>query len=144
MIRESDSVFGPLQAGEDDKRITAVGKVIRPLAVDELPQLWSIFKGDMSFVGPRALLPNEIELKNGGEESIPLERVPGYSKRQSMRPGLTGVVQIYAPRDIIRKNKFRYDLLYIKKSGFFLDLGLIFLSFWITLRGKWETRTKKF
>lgn len=144
MIRESDSVFGPLQAGVDDKRVTAVGKFIRPLALDELPQLWSIFKGDMSFVGPRALLPTEIELKNGGTDSVPIDEVPGYSKRQSVRPGLTGVAQIYAPRDIIRKNKFRYDLLYIKKAGFFLDLGLIFLSFWITFRGKWETRTKKF
>lgn len=143
MIAESDSRYGPLQAGERDERVTAVGRVIRPAAMDELPQLWSIFRGEMSFVGPRALLPEEIELKSGSSESIPIEDIPGYEERQSARPGLTGLAQIYAPRDIVRKNKFRYDLVYVRNPGLWLDLRLIFLSFWITLRGKWETRAGK-
>jgi lipopolysaccharide/colanic/teichoic acid biosynthesis glycosyltransferase len=97
----------------------------------------------MSFVGPRALLPGEIEV-NGNGELIPLEKIPGYEARHRVRPGLTGLAQVYAPRDIPRRYKFKYDLLYIKKQSFWLDLKLIMLSIWITLRGKWEYRGKKF
>jgi lipopolysaccharide/colanic/teichoic acid biosynthesis glycosyltransferase len=107
-----------------------------------LPQLWNIFRGDMSFTGPRALRPGEIEVL--GEREELLENVPGFARRSSVRPGLTGVAQIYAPRDIARRNKFRYDLLYVKQQSFGLDLRLIALSFWITFRGTWESRGKKF
>ena len=117
--------------------------MLRATALDELPQLWNIVKGDMSFVGPRALLPEEIEV-HGSEELIPLEKIPGYEERCRVRPGLTGLAQIYADRDIPRRSKFRYDLLYIKKQSFWLDLKLIGLSFWITFRGKWEHRGRKF
>jgi lipopolysaccharide/colanic/teichoic acid biosynthesis glycosyltransferase len=61
-----------------------------------------------------------------------------------VRPGLTGIAQIYAARDIPRRQKFRYDKLYIRKQAFSLDLRLIMLSFWITFRGTWEARDKKF
>ena len=145
MISDSDKKFGPLQARENDKRITKIGKILRVTAMDELPQLWNIFRGDMSFVGPRALLPVEIETGEGGStEPIPISDIPGYKKRITVTPGLTGIAQIFAPRDIVRKNKFVYDLLYIKKQSFKLDIKLILLSFWITFRGKWETRGKKF
>jgi lipopolysaccharide/colanic/teichoic acid biosynthesis glycosyltransferase len=60
-----------------------------------------------------------------------------------VRPGLTGLAQVYLPTDALRRKKFQYDLLYIKKQSFLLDLKLIFLSFWITFRGKWESREKK-
>jgi lipopolysaccharide/colanic/teichoic acid biosynthesis glycosyltransferase len=143
MVPDSDHKFGPLQAAENDHRITRVGKILRATALDELPQLWNIFRGDMSFVGPRALLPEEIEV-NGDGQLVPLEEIPGYHERHIVRPGLTGLAQVYAPRDIPRRQKFKYDLLYIKKQSFWLDLKLIALSFWITLRGKWEARTRKF
>jgi lipopolysaccharide/colanic/teichoic acid biosynthesis glycosyltransferase len=110
--------------------------------MDELPQLWNIFRGDMSFVGPRALRPGEIEASDGA--FIPLEAIPGYEERCRMRPGLTGVAQIYAPRDVGRRNKFRYDRVYAKRESFWLDVRLILLSFWITFRGRWEARGKKF
>jgi lipopolysaccharide/colanic/teichoic acid biosynthesis glycosyltransferase len=61
-----------------------------------------------------------------------------------VRPGLTGIAQIFAPRDITRRNKFRYDRLYIRKQGFWFDIRLIVLSFWITARGKWEHSGSKF
>lgn len=145
MISDSDKKFGPLQAKENDKRITKVGKILRVTAMDELPQLWNIFRGDMSFVGPRALLPIEIETgPKGSKEAVPISDIPGYEQRTSVTPGLTGIAQIFAPRDIARKHKFVYDLLYIKKQSFKLDIKLILLSFWITFRGKWETRGKKF
>jgi lipopolysaccharide/colanic/teichoic acid biosynthesis glycosyltransferase len=111
--------------------------------MDELPQLWNIFRGDMSFVGPRALMPAEIELDGRGE-AVALEAIPGYAQRHLVRPGLTGLAQIYADRDIPRRHKFRYDRLYIRRQSFWLDLRLIALSFWITFRGAWEVRGRKF
>jgi lipopolysaccharide/colanic/teichoic acid biosynthesis glycosyltransferase len=143
MIPDSDERFGPLQARDGDRRVTQVGRFLRATALDELPQLWNILRGDMSFVGPRALLPGEIEV-NGNGEFTPLEKIPGYEARHRVRPGLTGLAQVYAPRDILRQHKFKYDLLYIKRQSFSLDMKLILLSFWITLRGKWEHRGKKF
>jgi lipopolysaccharide/colanic/teichoic acid biosynthesis glycosyltransferase len=142
MIPDAEAVVGALQASEDDPRITRVGRLLRATAMDELPQLWNIFRGDMSFVGPRALRPGEIEVGGAGMER--LEDVPGFDVRASVRPGLTGLAQIYAPRDIPRRHKFRYDILYVHRSGFWLDVRLILLSFWITFRGKWETRGAKF
>jgi len=143
MVPNADQLYGRLQAGERDPRVTRVGRVVRATAMNELPQLWNIFKGDMSFVGPRALLPEEMEIR-GPRESVPLEKIPGYDVRQQVRPGLTGIAQVYAPRDIPRRQKFRLDRLYIEKQNFGLDLKLFVLSFWVTLRGKWEHRGRKF
>jgi colanic acid biosynthesis glycosyl transferase WcaI len=142
MVPDADRRWGPLQASENDRRITPVGRLLRKTAMDELPQLWNIFVGDMSFVGPRALLPAETESRAGGTFGR-LEDVPGYEARHSVRPGLTGLAQVFAPRDVPRRQKFRYDLLYIRRRSFRLDLGLVALSFWITFRGRWEQRGRK-
>jgi lipopolysaccharide/colanic/teichoic acid biosynthesis glycosyltransferase len=123
--------------------VTKVGRLLRATAMDELPQLWNIFRGDMSFTGPRALRPGEIEANGGGQLEM-LEDVPGFAERSSVRPGLTGIAQIYAPRDIPRRLKFRYDVLYVRRQSLWLDLRLIALSFWITFRGTWEARGSKF
>jgi lipopolysaccharide/colanic/teichoic acid biosynthesis glycosyltransferase len=141
MIPNAEAVVGALQATEKDPRVTRIGHVMRATAMDELPQLWNIFRGDMSFVGPRALRPGEIEASDG--EFIALEEIPGYAERCRMRPGLTGVAQIYAPRDVGRRNKFRYDRVYARRESFWLDVRLILLSFWITFRGRWEHRGDK-
>jgi lipopolysaccharide/colanic/teichoic acid biosynthesis glycosyltransferase len=130
------------QAAENDTRITRVGRVLRATAMDELPQLWNIFRGDMSVVGPRPLMPGEIEAQGDGR-LVALEAVPGFSQRHSVRPGLTGLTQVFAPRDVPRARKFRLDLLYIRRGNFCLDLWLVALSFWITLRGRWERREPK-
>jgi len=143
MIPDAEAKVGALQASEHDPRVTRIGRLMRATAMDELPQLWSIFVGDMSFVGPRALRPGEIEVRGDGIHEK-LEDVPGFAERHSIRPGLTGVAQIYAPRDISRRNKFRYDRVYITRRGFGLDVRLILLSFWITFRGRWEDRGDKF
>jgi lipopolysaccharide/colanic/teichoic acid biosynthesis glycosyltransferase len=142
MIPESDARFGPLQATSADARITRVGRLIRATAMDELPQLWNIFRGDMSFVGPRALMPQEIEVDSAGQP-VPIETIPGYEARHRVTPGLTGIAQIYTDRDIPRRLKFRYDIVYIRKQSFWLDVRLIMLSFWITFRGRWEHRGEK-
>jgi lipopolysaccharide/colanic/teichoic acid biosynthesis glycosyltransferase len=142
MVPDADRRFGLVQARADDPRVTRVGRLLRATAMDELPQLWNIFAGDMSFVGPRPLVPGEIETRGDGR-MVPLDAIPGYHERHTVRPGLTGLTQIYAPRDIARARKFRLDRLYLKRAGFWLDLKLIVLSFWITGRGSWETRGPK-
>lgn len=143
MVVDAEARTGPIQSGQNDPRITRVGRILRATAMDELPQLWNIFRGDMSFVGPRALRPGEIEVKgNGGVEK--LEDVPGFADRSAVRPGLTGIAQIYAPRDVVRRRKFRYDRFYVRRQSFWFDVRLILLSFWITFRGRWEDRGRKF
>jgi lipopolysaccharide/colanic/teichoic acid biosynthesis glycosyltransferase len=142
MVPDADRRFGPVQAKENDPRITRVGRVLRATAMDELPQLWNIWAGDMSFVGPRPLMPGEVEVRGDGR-LVPLEAIPGYRERHSVRPGLTGLTQVYASRDIARTSKFRLDRLYLRRAGFCLDVKLILLSFWITGRGQWEARDRK-
>jgi lipopolysaccharide/colanic/teichoic acid biosynthesis glycosyltransferase len=142
MVPDADRRFGLIQASENDPRVTPVGRWLRATAMDELPQLWNIFVGDMSFVGPRPLVPGEVERRGDGQ-LVPLDQIPGFYQRHSIRPGLTGLTQVYAARDISRASKFRLDRLYLKRAGLCLDLKLIALSFWISGRGRWETRSSK-
>jgi len=142
MIQDAEKNLGPVQAVENDPRVTGIGRFLRGTALDELPQLINILKGDMSFVGPRALRPREKEVY-GDQNSAEIEDIPGYKERHAVRPGLTGLAQVYLTSDATRLQKFHYDLLYIRKRSFWLDLKLIFLSFWVTFRGKWESRQEK-
>jgi lipopolysaccharide/colanic/teichoic acid biosynthesis glycosyltransferase len=141
MIPDAERLVGAVQAAENDPRVTRMGRLMRATAMDELPQLWNIFRGDMSFVGPRALRPGEVEAEGG--DMVALEEISGYAERQQIRPGLTGVAQIYAPRDVGRRNKFRFDRVYARRQSFWLDVRLILISFWITARGRWEDRATK-
>jgi lipopolysaccharide/colanic/teichoic acid biosynthesis glycosyltransferase len=139
MRPDAEAIVGAVQATERDPRVTRIGRFMRATAMDELPQLWNIFRGDMSFVGPRALRPGEIEVDGDGA-TVPMESIPGYAERHSVRPGLTGIAQIFAARDIPRRHKFRYDRLYLDRQSLWLDARLIALSFLISFRGKWEAR----
>ncbi len=141
MSPDAEARTGPVQAIENDPRVTRVGRVLRATAMDELPQLWNIFAGDMSFVGPRPLRPGEIEVRGDGR-LVRLDEIPGYAERHHIRPGLTGLTQVYAPRDLSVPNKFRLDRLYLKRSSLWLDLRLIGVSFWISGRGEWEARDR--
>jgi rhamnosyl/mannosyltransferase len=143
MVVDAERDHGPLQATKGDPRVTRIGRLMRATAMDELPQLVNIFKGDMSFVGPRALRPGEIEALGDGKV-VAMEDVEGYKERTAVQPGLTGIAQIYAPRDVTRRQKFRYDRVYVKRRSFRLDIRLILLSFWISMRGTWEHRQRKF
>jgi lipopolysaccharide/colanic/teichoic acid biosynthesis glycosyltransferase len=142
MWKGSDKVRS-VQAGQEDPRITRVGRFLRACAMDELPQLWNIFVGDMSFVGPRALPINEIQ-SSENDKYIPDEAIPGFKERLAVRPGLTGIAQVFADRNTTRARKFRYDTFYIRRRSFWLDLRLIFLSFYISFLGRWEVRGDKF
>jgi lipopolysaccharide/colanic/teichoic acid biosynthesis glycosyltransferase len=143
MRPDAEAMTGAVQATENDPRVTRVGRLMRATAMDELPQLWNILRGDMSFVGPRALRPGEIEAGADGRLTK-LEDVPGFEHRIRVRPGLTGLAQVYAPRDVPRRQKFRYDRLYVNRRSWKLDLRLILLSFWISVLGTWEARGRKY
>jgi lipopolysaccharide/colanic/teichoic acid biosynthesis glycosyltransferase len=140
MVPSSDREFGVRQATVDDKRVTRVGRFLRATGLDELPQLINILRGDMSFVGPRALATDE---RNQDGVPIHYDGTPGFSTRLLVRPGLTGLATIYLPKDASSLVKFRTDLLYVRRLSFWLDVRLVALSFWISFRGKWETRSKK-
>lgn len=142
MIPDADKKFGLKQAEENDNRITRVGRILRAAGLDELPQIINILRGEMSFVGPRALAVGEIIYdEKGGRTDY--EKIPGFLERLAVRPGLTSLATIHIPKDSSVRRKFRYDLYYIRKQSSELDLRLIALSFWISFRGKWETRQKK-
>ena len=134
MIPDAERHTGAVWALESDPRVTRVGRVLRATAMDELPQLWSIVKGDMSFVGPRPERPQLLEEFT--------REIPRFVERFQVRPGLTGVAQVYGKYDTPPSNKLKYGLFYIKNRSFFLDLQLILFSFLITFMGKWEDRGK--
>ena len=131
MVADAEKKTGPVWAGENDDRITRVGRVIRKLRIDELPQLWNVFRGEMSFVGPRPERQHFIrELE---------KQIPYYSERCTVKPGLTGWAQVCYPygasvEDAVEK--LNYDLFYIKNLTFFLDLLVIFRTVKIVLFGK--------
>ena len=125
---------GPAWTTEGDPRVTRVGKLIRRTALDELPELLSILKGDMSFVGPRALAVEEHkELE---------ERIPGFAQRLQVLPGLTGLAQIYDYSDTA-SDKLSYDQEYIRRMGVWLDIRLMVISVFNTLFGRWDRRGGK-
>lgn len=126
-----------------DPRVTRVGRTLRAMGLDELPQLWNIWRGDMSFVGPRALAVGEtVELEPG--HRVAYEEIPSFTERLQVPPGLTGLATIYLPKDASVSRKLECDLDYVRNRSLALDVKLILLSFWISIRGKWETRSAKF
>ena len=126
---------GPVWAGKSDPRITKVGKILRCTALDELPQLINILKGDMSFVGPRAERP---ELHHQFSKTI-----PDFDKRLSINPGLTGVAQISGADAVEPENKLKYDLDYINNITLWRDVIIIIKSIVNTLTAKWDRPNKE-
>jgi len=141
MIPDAEKNIGPVQASVNDFRLTKMGRLLRITAMDELPQLALILRGDMSFVGPRALRSAEIDGPDMKLRSV--WEFEGFKERCAVRPGLTGVAQILLSRDAPREVKFKYDIWYIKNQSFWLDIHLILLSFLVTFYGKWESRKEK-
>lgn len=125
---------GPNWTTEKDPRVTRIGSVLRRTALDELPELISIWKGEMSLVGPRAL---EVE-----EEIWLEEQIPGFAQRLSVNPGLTGLAQVFDRTDDAH-TKFAYDLEYLERVSFRLDMKLLILSVFNTLAARWDQRSGK-
>lgn len=141
MVVDAEHRVGQVQAAKDDSRFTRVGRMLRATSLDELPQLFNIWKGDMSWVGPRALPMNERQLNE--TEQVADDRIRGFDLRCTARPGLTGIAQIFAPRDVARARKFRYDGFYIRRQSFWVDVKLIVLSCVISAMGSWEDRERR-
>ena len=131
MIVDAEKKSGPVWAENNDSRITRVGKAIRKWRVDEIPQLWNVLKGDMSFVGPR---PEREYFVQKLEEAIPY-----FGIRFSVKPGITGWAQIsygYGASVEDAIEKLNYDLFYIKNMSTFMDLMIILRTIKIVLFGK--------
>ena len=127
----------PAQAGREADRVTRVGRFMRRRALDEIPQLVNVLRGDMSLVGPRPLLPEEVQSRSGDDEPVRLAELPGYAERHSVRPGLTGLAQTRVARDLPHRQKFFYDVRYVRKRSLWLDIKLIVRSVGISLLGAW-------
>jgi len=140
MATDSDQRFGIRQATEDDERITRVGRFLRASGLDEIPQLINICRGEMSFVGPRALSTSERDTDGN---ALNYKNSPRFAERMAVRPGLTSIATIYLPKDATVRRKFAADVLYARRQSFLLDVRLILLSFWISFHGKWESRGGK-
>ena len=125
---------GPAWTTVNDPRITTVGRILRRTALDELPEIISIWQGKMSFVGPRALDLTEYRSLE--------ELMPGFERRLQVRPGLTGLAQIYNKSDDPNE-KYRYDMEYLQNLSPFLDARLIMMSVWNTLIARWDQRSGK-
>ncbi len=139
MIKDAEKDTGPVQAREDDPRVTLVGRWLRRTAMDELPQLLNIASGQMSFVGPRPLRLREIQQDVNSPQGPCSE---SCHKRLLVRPGLTGVAQVFAPRDISISKKTEYDIWYIENQCLWLDIRLILTSCWISINRRWDTAKK--
>lgn len=139
----ADDHAGTRPAGVADPRVTRVGRLLRRSGMDELPQLLSICIGDMSLVGPRALAIDEKYTDAAGNV-VDYRDVAGFAERLQVRPGLTGVATIYLPKDAHPRERFAIDVEYVRHPSFLRDVRLVALSLWISLRGKWESRSRKF
>jgi lipopolysaccharide/colanic/teichoic acid biosynthesis glycosyltransferase len=119
-MREDAEANGAQFATIQDPRITAVGAFLRATRLDELPQVWNVLKGDMSFVGPRPERPEFVDQLT--------ERLPFYALRHLTRPGLTGWAQVrYKYASSLEENlvKLQYDLFYVKHRSLILDLAIL-------------------
>ena len=131
MKADAEKKSGPVWATDDDPRITRVGKIIRKLRIDELPQLWNVLKGDMSFVGPRPERPFFVEKLK--------KTIPYYNEKFTVRPGVTGWAQVKYPYGASEKDaleKLKYELYYIKNMSMVMDLMVIFHTVKTVLLGR--------
>lgn len=117
-------------ASNTDKRVTKVGRIIRKMRIDEIPQLWNVLKGEMSIIGPR---PEQVSFVNKFNKTI-----PNYADRHVVAPGITGLaqtVQGYVDDENGTVVKLKYDLEYIKGMSFFMDMKIVYKTIYTILTG---------
>ncbi len=124
-LKEQNEMSGPMFKIKDDPRITRIGKFIRKTSIDELPQLVNVLKGDMSLVGPRPSLPNEVK-----------EFETWMLKRLNVKPGLTCYWQVMGRNNIDFEDWMKLDVKYVNERSFWLDIKLIFKTFFVLFGDK--------
>jgi exopolysaccharide biosynthesis polyprenyl glycosylphosphotransferase len=117
MADGAEHASGPVLADTKDRRITAVGRLLRATRVDELPQLWNVLNGTMSLIGPRPERPEFVRQY--------AEEIPGYLERLQVKPGLTGLAQVNGEYHTSAAYKLKYDLAYIYNYSLVLDLKIM-------------------
>ena len=131
MCVDAEKDVKPRWAGQNDSRITLVGRFIRRTRIDELPQIFNVFFGEMSFVGPRPERPYFVQDLT--------QKIPYYGVRHTVKPGITGWAQVrypYGATDEDAMHKLQYDLYYVKNHSLFLDLMILFQTAQVVLWGK--------
>jgi lipopolysaccharide/colanic/teichoic acid biosynthesis glycosyltransferase len=130
MVHGAEDSTGPVLAREEDERVLGIGRLLRKTALDELPQLLNILRGQMSFVGPR---PQRTVLVQGY-----LREMPEYAQRHRVLPGLSGLAQVAGDYYLTPRQKLRFDRLCIEYTSLGFDLKLIALAFLITFWFRWQ------
>lgn len=123
MMQDAEKNTGPIWARDNDPRITFIGRFLRKTHLDELPQLLNVLCGNMSIVGPRPERPVFVHQFK--------DQIPEYEKRLSVKPGITGLAQVYHTYDATVKDvrkKLAFDLLYIRKMCVMTDISILFLT----------------
>jgi lipopolysaccharide/colanic/teichoic acid biosynthesis glycosyltransferase len=137
MVIDAEVKTGPVWSANNDPRVTRLGKWLRKLHLDELPQLFNVLRGDMALMGPR---PERPEIANQLATCI-----PGYGRRLAVKPGITGLAQINLPPDVSLhcvRRKLVLDLQYIREAGLLLDLRMLFCSVLRMIGISGETATR--
>jgi exopolysaccharide biosynthesis polyprenyl glycosylphosphotransferase len=128
MVRDAEAASGPVLATDDDPRITRLGRFMRTYRIDELPQLFNIVGGSMSFVGPRPERPFFVERY--------VEQIPGYRERFRVKPGVTGLAQVSGGYATTPERKLKYDLIYMYHQSLLMDLQIIVETVRVVLTGR--------
>jgi lipopolysaccharide/colanic/teichoic acid biosynthesis glycosyltransferase len=128
MVKNAEALSGPVLAEEDDPRITPLGRLLRRCRIDELPQLFNIVLGHMSFVGPRPERPFFVERY--------VAEIPGYRERFKVKPGVTGLAQVSGSYATTPERKLKFDLIYLYHQNLFMDLQIIVETVRVVLTGR--------
>ncbi len=131
MRQDAETHSGPVWAGEHDDRITPLGRILRKCRLDELPQIWNVLRGEMSFVGPRPERPYFVDLLK--------ENIPFYDLRHYIQPGITGWAQVSYPYGASIDDayqKLQYDLYYGKHMSILFDLVVLVKTFYVVIAGR--------
>lgn len=128
MVRDAEAQSGPVLATDDDPRVTRVGRVLRRVRIDELPQLINIIQGDMSFIGPRPERPEFV--------SQHLQTIPGYAERFRIKPGITGLAQVNGGYATTPERKLKYDLVYLYNQSLAMDFQVFVETLKVVLTGR--------
>ncbi len=128
MVRDAESVSGPVFATEEDPRITPLGRFLRTYRIDELPQLVNILRGEMSFIGPRPERPAFV--------ASFLRDIPGYRERFRLKPGATGLAQVSGSYATTPARKLKYDLIYMYHQNLLMDVQIVVDTVRVVLTGR--------